>query len=71
MDITAGLPEIITEALIKTRLIDLVSYASDAGFYYLLPIAVVRPVNEHEVIALSSFHNAFNGSAFLLILYLY
>lgn len=40
---------------IKARLIDLVSYASDAGFYYMRPEAVVQPVSEEEIIALFLF----------------
>ena len=40
---------------IKTRLIDRVSYASDAGFYYLLPKAIVQPVGEDEIISLFKF----------------
>lgn len=35
-----------------TRLADRISFAPDAGFYYLLPQAVVRPVSEAEIIAL-------------------
>ncbi|MGN6355433.1 MAG: FAD-binding and (Fe-S)-binding domain-containing protein [Parafilimonas sp.] len=34
---------------IKSRLIDVITYASDAGFYQLIPKAVVQPVNEDEV----------------------
>jgi D-lactate dehydrogenase len=37
---------------VKTRLIDVVAYASDAGFYHLQPKAVVQPVNEAEVVQL-------------------
>jgi len=40
---------------IKTRLIDVLSYAADAGFYRLIPKAVVQPVNEDEVKALFHF----------------
>ncbi len=40
---------------IKTSQIDLVSYASDAGFYSLLPKAVVQPVNETEIVSLLHF----------------
>src|SRR5664280_1328531 len=56
----AGLRRIIPEERIKAKLIDRVSYASDAGVYHLLPIAVVRPVNEPEVIALFRFSHHFN-----------
>lgn len=40
---------------IKTRLIDRVSYASDAGFYYMVPEAVVQPVDEAEIKALFAY----------------
>lgn len=49
------LEAVLPKDRIKTRLIDLVSYASDAGFYYLRPKAVVQPVNENEIIALFHF----------------
>lgn len=39
----------------RTRYIDRVSFASDAGFYYLLPMAVVQPVNETEIVSLFEF----------------
>lgn len=44
--------DILPADRIKTSYIDRVTYGSDAGFYYLLPRAVVRPVSEAEVIAL-------------------
>jgi D-lactate dehydrogenase len=46
------LARILPADRIKTRYIDLVSFAADAGFYYLLPVAVVQPVNEQEVVLL-------------------
>jgi D-lactate dehydrogenase len=49
------LEAILPKERIKTRLVDLVSYASDAGFYYLRPKAVVRPVKEEEIVALFQF----------------
>jgi D-lactate dehydrogenase len=49
------LAEIIPQDRIKSRLIDLVSYASDAGFYYLRPKAVVQPVSDEEIKALFAF----------------
>src|SRR5664280_2268400 len=55
----AGLRLIIPEERIKAKLIDRVSYASDAGFYRLVPLAVVCPVNEREVIALFKFSQCF------------
>ena len=57
MSTTTGklLAEIIPSDRVKDRLIDLVSYASDAGFYYLRPKAVVQPVSDKEVISLFKF----------------
>jgi D-lactate dehydrogenase len=46
---------IVPEERIRSRYIDRVSFAADAGFYYLLPIAVVQPVSEAEIIALFKF----------------
>ena len=43
---------------IKSRLIDRVAFAPDAGFYYLLPKAVVQPVSEEEISALFTFSQA-------------
>ena len=45
----AALKKILPADRVKTRLIDLVSYAADAGFYYLLPKVVVQVVNEEEI----------------------
>ena len=55
MDIGKLLESILPKERIKCRLIDLVAYASDAGFYYLRPKAVVQPIHENEIIALLSF----------------
>ncbi len=49
------LQQIIPKERIRSRRIDLVSYASDAGFYYLLPRAVVKPNSEQEIISLFRF----------------
>ncbi|RVT97279.1 FAD-binding oxidoreductase [Mucilaginibacter limnophilus] len=57
MDIQKQLEHILPPARIKTRLIDLLSYAADAGFYSLIPKAVVQPVNEQEIIRLFQFSN--------------
>jgi D-lactate dehydrogenase len=60
MDIGLQLQTILPANRIKTRLIDVLSYASDAGFYRLIPKAVVQPVNEGEIITLfrfSAHHN--------------
>lgn len=54
-DIGKQLEAIIPPERIKTRLIDLVAYASDAGFYYLRPKVVVQPVSEEEVQKLFAF----------------
>lgn len=43
------LHKILPAERIKSRLIDVITYASDAGFYQLIPKAVVQPVNEEEV----------------------
>lgn len=55
MEIQKLLGNILPEERIKTKLIDLVTYASDAGFYQLIPGAVVQPVNEEEIINLFAF----------------
>ena len=49
------LKELEPKDRIKARLIDLVSYASDAGFYYLRPKAVVLPVSDEEIKMLFKF----------------
>src|ERR671921_683215 len=49
------LQKILPESRIRTRYIDLVSFASDAGFYHLVPKAVVQPVSEVEIISLFAF----------------
>jgi D-lactate dehydrogenase len=54
------LKSILPPDRIKTRLIDVLSYAADAGFYSLTPKAVVQPVNESEIISLFNFSNNFN-----------
>jgi D-lactate dehydrogenase len=53
-----GLSEIIPLDRIRTKYIDLVSFASDAGFYHLVPQAVVQPINEQEIIGLFKFSQA-------------
>ena len=59
MEVAKLLESIIPAARIKARLIDVVGYASDAGFYYLRPKAVVQPVSEQEVAALFSFSHQY------------
>jgi D-lactate dehydrogenase len=55
MNIALLLENILPKARIRARLIDVVSYASDAGFYYLRPKAVVQPVSEEEIKQLFAF----------------
>ncbi|MBD1396649.1 FAD-binding oxidoreductase [Pontibacter sp. JH31] len=55
MNIAMLLESILPKARIRARLIDVVSYASDAGFYYLRPKAVVQPVSEEEIKQLFAF----------------
>ena len=50
-----ALKKIIPENRIRARYIDLISFASDAGFYHLVPKAVVQPVSEAEIISLFQF----------------
>lgn len=60
MDVGKLLEAILPKERIKCRLVDLVAYASDAGFYYLRPKAVVRPVNEEEIIAILKFSHDYS-----------
>jgi D-lactate dehydrogenase len=55
MDIAKQLKSILPEIRIKSRLIDVISYAADAGFYHLQPKAVVQPISEEEIIKLFEF----------------
>ena len=55
MDIGNELRALLPADRIRTRYIDLVTFGSDAGFYYLLPKAVVHPVSETEIAALFAF----------------
>ncbi|MEO5602570.1 MAG: FAD-binding and (Fe-S)-binding domain-containing protein [Cyclobacteriaceae bacterium] len=50
---------ILPENRIRTRYIDLVSFASDAGFYYLLPKAIVQPLDEGEIVSLFQFSHEY------------
>ncbi|HUS02012.1 MAG TPA: FAD-binding and (Fe-S)-binding domain-containing protein [Chitinophagaceae bacterium] len=54
-DTGKALELILPKERIKARLIDRISYASDAGFYYLQPQAIVQPVNESEIVSLFTF----------------
>jgi D-lactate dehydrogenase len=55
MDIGKELQALLPADRIRTRYIDRVTFGSDAGFYYLLPEAVVHPVSEAEIVALFAF----------------
>lgn len=55
MDIVAALLKFIPKERIRARLIDRVSYASDAGFYSLIPEAVVLPETVEDVKQLFAF----------------
>lgn len=44
---------------VKTSLVDRMAYAGDAGFYHLLPKAVVQPINENEINILFAIANNF------------
>ena len=55
MEIAKALEEIIPANRIRGRYIDVISFASDAGFYQLIPKAVVQPVSEAEIISLFRF----------------
>ena len=55
MDITIELRKILPERRIRARYIDVISFAPDAGFYNLIPKAVVQPINEAEIISLWQF----------------
>ncbi|MFN4316064.1 MAG: FAD-binding and (Fe-S)-binding domain-containing protein [Chitinophagaceae bacterium] len=46
------LESVLSANRVKTRLIDLLSYAPDAGFYQLVPKAVVQPTTEDEIKAI-------------------
>lgn len=60
MEIDKLLEEILPANRIKCRLIDLTAFASDAGFYYLRPKAVVVPNTEEEIKALFRFSQLHN-----------
>jgi D-lactate dehydrogenase len=55
MNLASALQSILPKERIKTRLIDLYAYASDASFYYLVPKAVVQPISVEEIQALFHF----------------
>ncbi len=49
----------ISPKRIKTSLVDRTAYAGDAGFYHLLPKAVVQPINENEINILFEIANSY------------
>lgn len=49
MDIIAALKAIFEADQLKTSLVDRVAWAGDAGFYQLIPIAVVLPSGEAQI----------------------
>lgn len=51
----AALATVIDSKKIKTSLIDRYAFASDAGFYYLLPKAIVQPSTTEEIKQLFAF----------------
>lgn len=55
-----ALKKILPANRIRSRYIDLISFASDAGFYHLIPKAIVQPVNEEEIISLFEFSRKHN-----------
>src|SRR5688500_18507449 len=59
MSYEAELSKILPAERIKTRYIDLVTYGADAGFYFLLPKAVVKPSSEQEIVALFDFSHRY------------
>lgn len=59
METAKLLESILPKERIKSRLIDLVAYAPDAGFYYLQPRAVVQPQSEEEIKDLFTFSHTY------------
>lgn len=55
MSLSVDLRNILSPEKVKDKYIDLVSYASDAGFYYLVPKAVVQPSTETEIVNLLAY----------------
>ncbi|MCU0335836.1 MAG: FAD-binding oxidoreductase [Chitinophagaceae bacterium] len=52
LSLAEELLQLLPAECVKTKLADRVSYASDAGFYQLVPQAVVLPRHEADIIAL-------------------
>ncbi len=55
MDILSALADILPQDRMSTGLVDRIAYAGDAGFYQLIPKAVVWPANENEIAGLFGF----------------
>ena len=55
MNIENELGKLLPANRIRARYIDVISFASDAGFYHLVPKAVVQVVSEEEVVSLFKF----------------
>lgn len=55
MSLSTDLRLILSPEKVKDKYIDLVSYASDAGFYYLVPKAIVQPSTETEIMNLLAY----------------
>jgi D-lactate dehydrogenase len=60
MSLGTDLRLILSPEKVKDKYIDLVSYASDAGFYYLVPKAVVQPGSESEIVNLLEYSQSKN-----------
>lgn len=59
LDLISELETTLDKSRVKSRVIDLVAYASDAGFYTLRPKVVVQPKNETEVIEIFKISNKY------------
>jgi D-lactate dehydrogenase len=55
MDLNLQLQQILPAERIKTRLIDRYAFASDASHFYLVPKAIVMPINTAEIQQLFAF----------------
>src|SRR5215831_17056735 len=61
-ELSKKLESILPADRIKARLIDRYAYASDASHFYLVPKAVVQPVNVEEIQKLFEFSHQENIS---------
>ena len=59
MTLEKSLQSILPKERIKARLIDRYAYASDASHFYLVPQAVVQPVNNEEIQKLFAFSHQY------------